>query len=91
MKYVIFKHRTLLMPIIIPDCVTHSQVKIGEAIPISAGFFTLNKFGLVEVQANKSESLNLGPKEGDEKLINAVLLEMPTSSSLDYDELDKHN
>lgn len=59
MKYVIFKHKTVYMPILFPDHVTHSTIKIEGAEPVSAGFInttTGEVFGL-------SESLKLEPNE----------------------------
>lgn len=43
MKYVMFKRNNLMMPMIIPNHVTHSQVKIIGAEVVSAGFFKLEK------------------------------------------------
>lgn len=63
MKYVIFKQKQLLMPVIIPEHVTHSQIKIVGAKPISAGFFE-NESGIVNT-FGKSESLNLKSKPED--------------------------
>lgn len=68
------------MPVIIPPHVTHSQVNIIDAIPISAGFFRIEK-GLL-VTYGKSESLELKPLECDTRLLNCVLGAAPTSSYL---------
>lgn len=84
MKYVIFKYRQLLMPVIIPQHVTHSQVKIDDAFPVSAGFFKINRIGLCQVYG-ESESLKLKPAEGDEDLLNAVLNDSGTSAFLKFD------
>ena len=70
------------MPIIFPDHVTHSQVKVTDAIPVSAGFFRVDSFGKVEIYGT-SESLKLGPLKEDDKLIFRVLNNFPISSYLD--------
>lgn len=83
MKYVIFKHKQLLMPVIIPEHVTHSQIKIVGAKPISAGFFE-NERGIVNT-FGKSESLNLKPKPEDARLIENTLYNAPTSSFFEFE------
>jgi len=81
MKYVIFKQKQLL-PVIIPEHVTHSQIKIVGAKPISAGFFE-NESGIVNT-FGKSESLNLKSKPEDARIIESTLYNAPTSSFLDF-------
>lgn len=83
MKYVIFKHKDLLMPVIIPDHVTHSQVKLEESEIVSAGFFKVDRFGLITTYGN-SESLKIGPREDDYKILEAVFSDSGTSSFLDF-------
>lgn len=89
MKYVIFKKETndiiTYMPVIIPEHVTHSSIKIdetnGRREPVnknkisvhSAGFFYING-GMVKIEDKKSESLNIGPNmETDKILITQTL------------------
>lgn len=81
MKYVIFKYRQLIMPVIIPDHITHSQIVIKEAEPISAGFFRQER-GMVKVYG-KSESLALEPGRDDARIIDNALSDAPTSAFLD--------
>ena len=71
MKYVVFQYAELYMPVIIPDHVTHSQISIEGATPISAGFFRENE-GLTSTYG-KSESLNLVPHERDCRLLDMTL------------------
>ncbi len=78
------KGGSLLMPIIFPEHVTHSQVKIRGSEIVSAGFFTMNSIGTVdEVLDDKSTSLKIGPKDGDKKILDRMLLGMGTSSFLE--------
>ena len=72
MKYIIFQENDILKTVIFPDHINHSEIKLDKAIPISAGFMKLNSFGLVETYG-KSESLNLKPKEDDERLLRLAL------------------
>lgn len=87
MKYVIFKNRgNLLLPVMFPDHVTHSQVKVLGARPVSAGFYKVGPLGGLNVNTfGKSESLGLEPKERDGDLIYMSLENYPTSSFLDHD------
>ncbi len=90
MKYVVFKHKNLLMPVIIPDCVTHSQIKIEDAEPISAGFFRIGQLGQPIVSEKGSDSLNLLPdKERDEKLLRATIDDYGTNSFIDWGDADQ--
>lgn len=89
MKYVIFKKETddiiTYLPVIIPEHVTHSSIKIDESNgrrePVnknkitvhSAGFFHING-GMVKIQPERSESLNIGPNmDTDQILIHQTL------------------
>jgi len=73
-KYVIFKVQDLLHPVIFPEHVTHSAVKLQYGTPISAGFFTTGEiFGSVMVLPMESISLNLGPHKDDEKVLQAAM------------------
>jgi hypothetical protein len=82
MKYVIFKYNTLFMPIMCPDHVTHSQVKIEDAEPISAGFFEMGMIGPTKVYGH-SESLDLKPHPRDLDLLQRSFLEMGTAYFID--------
>jgi hypothetical protein len=72
MKYVVFKHKSgIFMPVIIPQHVTHSMVKIEDAEPVSAGFFRMD--GKNAIVSGTSESLKLGPSLDDEQLLRDTL------------------
>ena len=74
MKYVIFQRGDVILPVIFPDHVTHSEVKVGApARPVAAGFCYLNEKGL-EISPAPSESLGLGPSPRDGELVAAVLM-----------------
>lgn len=75
MKYVVFELGAtgLKMPVIFPDHVTHSQIKIEGASPVSAGFCFVGTEELVTIGTDRSESLNLMPMAGDRELIMAIL------------------
>lgn len=75
MKYVVFEQEStgLKMPVIFPDHVTHSQVKIEGVKPVSAGFCLVGTDELVTVLPDESESLQLGPVPGDRELLISVL------------------
>jgi len=63
------------MPVIFPEHVTHSTVKIDDCVADSAGFFAI-KNGITILDEG-SESLKLSPnKERDEQLIVATLMNM---------------
>lgn len=88
MKYVVFKYANLFMPVIIPEHVTHSQIKIEDAKPISAGFFHF-KSGLLVVSGIGSESLKLKPHARDKSLLESVFAESGTNSFIDWDSIGK--
>jgi len=73
MKYIIFEDNKtgLIQPVIFGEHTTHSQVKIENATPVSAGFFYIDKRGFVV--SGESESLGLKPKDGDEEFLKLVL------------------
>lgn len=73
MKYIIFKQRNMMLPVIIPDHITHADVKVEGAVPYSAGFFLLGTEDIVTIAPAKSDSLGIGPKDGDRELIIAAL------------------
>lgn len=88
MKYVIFKRKSLLLPVIIPEHCTHSEVKIEGFTPIYAGFCSVRS-GIVEVDLEHgSESLGLKPGIRDAVLLTGLLCELTGSFYLDYDDLD---
>lgn len=85
MKYVIFKMKAIFIPVIMPEHGTHSCLKIEGAEPVSAGFFHINRMGLVEIDAERgSESLGLYPEPDDISLLMGTLCGAPVSSYLDY-------
>lgn len=75
MKYIIFRldnpnikpEDCFIAGVIFPDCVSHSQVKLKDMIPITAGFCKYN-FGEYECFGN-SESLNLKSIKSDEDIL----------------------
>ena len=69
MKYVMFKQGPLYMPIIFPDHVTHSQVKVDGAVPDSAGFMRIGFESKIVTVYGRSESLNIGRKDHDQQLL----------------------
>lgn len=73
MKYVIFQYSTVYMPVIVPAHVTHSQIKLTDAKPVSAGFFKMSPMGNITI-FGKSESLKLEPHARDKKLIELALM-----------------
>ena len=78
----------LFMPIIFPEHVTHSQIKIEEAEPISAGFVTFSSLGLPKVDMTKgSDSLKLMPHERDEDLLENAMLGMGTNAFMDWENI----
>lgn len=77
MKYVIFEQKDLLMPVIVPDHITHSQVKIEGATPVSAGFLAIKNGKVTEVYG-KSESMKLSPMTRDKDLLEKALKDMGT-------------
>jgi len=62
MKYVVFKQFDFYWPVVFPDHITHSDVKIPGMTPASAGFVDSRSIRVY----GKSESLNLEPAPGDE-------------------------
>jgi len=86
MKYVIFKFASLYIPVIVPECCTHSQINIKGAKPVSAGFFKITNLGFVFVLETSSESLKIGPNPWRDKKLLELLLSgnKDTSSYLTY-------
>lgn len=89
MKYVIFKNDkgSLFHPVVFGDHTSHSQVKLEQCHPISAGFFTQKLDRSIEV-FGRSESLDLVSDPRDAKLIELMLLNYGTSFFLNYEELE---
>ena len=84
MKYLVFKHHSLFMPVIFPDHISHSQVKLEDCELVSGGFYD-DRTGSVY---GRAESVGLKPnKERDGVLIRSALLNSGTSSFLDYEQL----
>ncbi|MET0465291.1 MAG: hypothetical protein ABW007_19170 [Chitinophagaceae bacterium] len=76
MKYVVFKHDATdqLMPVIFPEHITHADVTIEGALPVSAGFVYVDSRRRVTIPSNiKATSLDLGPKDIDTNLIRDTL------------------
>lgn len=86
MKYIIFKQNDLVMPVVFPDHITHSQIKIENAKPISAGF--LNFESGLPIAYGESESLNLRSSPMDSMVLTRLILNMGTAYFLDFDETD---
>lgn len=87
MKYVIFQYKQLIMPVIIPEHVTHKQVSVEGGMPISAGFFTIKK-GVVKC-FGESESLKLKSRpEEDAKYIDFTLGGYGTMFFMDLKDKD---
>lgn len=91
MKYVIFKRGSLFLPVIIPEHVTHSEVRIEGAIPVSAGFCHTDEFVIPVVGKEGSDSLNLNPAPGDTSLLTAVLCNGTMSFFLDTNEIERNH
>nr|DAV64459.1 MAG TPA: hypothetical protein [Caudoviricetes sp.] len=74
MKYIVFEQDLtgLKMPVVFPDHITHSQIKIEGSRPVSAGFCQVGTEEIVTIEPHKSDSLNLAPMPGDRELIVAV-------------------
>lgn len=72
MKYVIFREKNMLHPVVFADHTTHSQIKIEGAKPVSAGFVMQEKTGEIKCYG-KSDSLNLTPGVNDEEIIKSWL------------------
>ena len=90
MKYVIYKVKSLYLPVAFPDHITHSQVKIewpGCTLH-SAGFFLINSFGFPVIEPGISESLKIGPSAIDQEILQKFLMNFGTSFFIDYDHLD---
>ncbi|MEE6129098.1 hypothetical protein V2E39_16985 [Chryseobacterium arthrosphaerae] len=87
MKYVIFKDKNMFLPVIFPDHITHSEVKIGDSEVFSAGFLNIKTAGFVEILPEKSESLNIGPKEIDQSILIRAVNNFGTAYFLDFDDI----
>lgn len=75
MKYVVFEQEKtgLKMPVLFPDHVTHSTVKIEGMKVVSAGFCLIGGDEIVTIPLKISDSLNIGPAKADKGLIVATL------------------
>jgi hypothetical protein len=60
------------MPVIFPDVVTHSSIKIEDAAPISTGFAAIIN-NRVQLLPGASESLKLGPDADDQFYLQCVV------------------
>lgn len=69
--------------IIFPEHVSHCDAVDVRKIPVlSAGFFTIVGGKTKVDKTHRSNSLNLGPRQGDEELIDLTILLMGTTTSL---------
>lgn len=101
MKYVIFKRKEMVQPVIFGEQLSHSDIKAGEGWePVSAGFCYLdkNKQGSVKIPMKQgSVSLNMMPHRGDDYVIGLSLKNMNDSMHyMDYGhsiypEINKEN
>ncbi|WP_147382095.1 hypothetical protein [Parabacteroides sp. AF48-14] len=89
MKYVVFEQeRTgLKMPVLFPDHVTHSEIKIEGTKVVSAGFCLVGTEEIVTILQERSDSLNIGPAKGDRELIIAVLCNAGVYAFMNYDSI----
>lgn len=86
MKYIIFKEKNMLHPVVFADHTTHSQIKIEGAKPISAGFVMQDKTGIQGIKCyGKSDSLNLTPGANDEAIISSWLQNCGIYAFLSFD------
>lgn len=85
MKYVIFESKGgLYNPVVFPDHIAHSQIKIEDCSVFSAGFLELSTFGVKRCYG-ESISLNVKSKgNDDEEIIQRWFLNMGTSAFLKY-------
>ena len=81
MKYVIFKSKGTYNPVVFPDHIAHSQIKMDECEVFSSGFIELGHFGIKRVYG-RSESLDIGRSELDFDILQKWYLNMGTSSFL---------
>ena len=84
MKYIIFKEKNMLHPVVFADHITHSQVKIEGSKPVSAGFVVQEKTGNIKCYG-KSDSLNLIPGVNDEAIIASWLHNCGIYAFLSFD------
>ena len=79
MKYVIFEDNRTGMKesVIFGDHTVHSSVTVERSHPVSAGFFTIDKEGIVSTYGD-AQSLGLKPAPGDATLLFYVLQNMGT-------------
>lgn len=64
MKYVIFREKNMLHPVVFAEHTTHSHIKVEGAEPVSAEFVIQEKTGSIKCYG-KSDSLNLTPGVND--------------------------
>lgn len=88
MKYVVFQRMNLLVPVIVPEHCVHADIKIEGFKPISAGFFSIERVVNIQTESIKrayscarvylsdsvADSLNLGPRLEDKKLLEDMLI-----------------
>lgn len=76
MKYVIFKRKSVIVPIVLPEHATHADVTLKGYRVHSAGFFYIGgekPEDIVTVLPDISDSLGIGPKPEDKQLLIATL------------------
>lgn len=87
MKYVIFKGNGCYHPVLFADHTTHSQIKVENATPISAGFVKFNSTNEPTCYG-KADSLKLESNpEQDEQIIHLWQRNHGMSMFIDYDSL----
>lgn len=84
MKYVIFREKNMLHPVVFADHTTHSQISIEGAVPVSAGFVMQDKAGNIKCYG-KSDSLKLTPGVNDEAIILSWLQNCGIYAFLSFD------
>ena len=84
MKYVIFREKNMLHPVVFADHTTHSQISIEGAVPVSAGFVMQDKAGNIKCYG-KSDSLKLTPGVNAEAIIASWLQNCGIYAFLSFD------
>jgi hypothetical protein len=72
------------MPVMFPEHIAHSQIRMEQSTPISAGFCIIEQ-GEVKTVYGRSESLNLSTNERDKDLLQKSILIMGVATSLFLD------
>jgi hypothetical protein len=88
MKYIVFKRKNVVQPVVFMEWITHSEVSIGkEWKPVSAGFCYADSIGQIEVTNMQSESIGIGPNQNDVQLLNSFFHNMTIATEyIDFDD-----